>query len=99
VASVLAGQHRQGRAGNLSTSGIFIETTHLLDVGDPLVLSFPTGGGAPLNVSGRVRWVTPFGGADDALPGMGIEFVGLDDTKRSRLERMLEGLPVVEQQG
>lgn len=98
VASVLAGQHRAGRAGNLSTSGIFIETTHLLDIGDPLVLAFPTEGGAPLNVSGRVRWVTPFGGANDAQPGMGIEFVGLDPSKRSRLGAMLEGLPVVDEQ-
>ena len=94
VASVLAGPHRSGRAGNLSSTGIFIETTNLLDLGDPLVLAFPTAGGAPLNVTARVRWVSPFGDAADAQPGMGIEFVGLDARKRSRLEALLVGVPV-----
>ena len=36
MSSVLKGQRQQGRAGNLSTLGVFIETTQLMEVGDPL---------------------------------------------------------------
>ena len=77
------------RAGNVSAGGVFVETAHLLEVGDPVVLSFPGDGGARLVVSGRVRWVTPFGRVDDPTPGMGIEFVGLDAQKRERIEALL----------
>lgn len=81
------------KASNVSSGGVFVETAHLLEVGDPVVLSFPTDptgqGGARLVVSGRVRWVTPFGRVDDPTPGMGIEFVGVDKTKRDKIDALL----------
>lgn len=92
VSSVFAGA-QQGTVGNLSSGGVFVETAHLLDEGDPVVLNFPGREGGPLHITGRVRWVTPFGGLDDARAGMGIEFVGLDERRRSRLESILAGLP------
>ena len=33
--------------------------------------------GKRVRISGRVRWVTPFGGLKDARAGMGIELVGV----------------------
>jgi len=77
------------KANNVSAGGVFVETAHLLEVGDPVVLSFPGEGGARLVVSGRVRWVTPFGRVDDPTPGMGIEFVGLDKSKRDKINALL----------
>jgi Tfp pilus assembly protein PilZ len=80
----------QPRTQNVSSGGVFVESAHLLDVGDPVVLSF--GGGeraGRLVVTGRVRWVTPFGGVTDPVPGMGIEFVGLDAPKREKLDALL----------
>jgi Tfp pilus assembly protein PilZ len=77
-------------ASNLSIGGVFVETGSPLDVGDPVVVAFPTGGDGAFSVNGRVRWVTPFGRLDDARPGMGIEFVGVDGFKRARLKDLLE---------
>lgn len=77
------------RAGNVSSGGVFVETAHLLEVDDPVMLSFPNDDGKRLVVSGRVRWVTPFGRLDDPTPGMGIEFVGVDPIKRDKIEALL----------
>jgi len=93
VRSVFSGTATTTRTVNLSGGGVFVETTAVLEVGDPVMLSFAMTDGGTLTVSGRVRWVTPFGGVDDAVPGMGISFVGLDEAKRHRLERMLKRVP------
>lgn len=93
VRSVFSGTATSTRTVNLSGGGVFVETTAVLEVGDPVMLSFAMTDGGTLTVSGRVRWVTPFGGVDDAVPGMGISFVGLDEAKRHRLERMLKRVP------
>jgi hypothetical protein len=77
------------RTRDMSMGGVFVETAHLLDVGDPVVLSFPMDDGKRLIVNGRVRWVTPFGRVDDPTPGMGIEFVGVDPTRRDRISALL----------
>jgi hypothetical protein len=74
---------------DLSVGGVFVETADLLEVGDPVVLSFPQPEGKQLVVNGRVRWVTPFGTVSDPTPGMGIEFVGLDAQKRERIFAVL----------
>jgi hypothetical protein len=77
------------RAKDVSSGGVFVETARLLEVGDPVVLSFPGDDGKRVVVSGRVRWVTPFGRVDDPTPGMGIEFVGVDKHKRAKLDSLL----------
>lgn len=81
------------RTSNLSGGGVFVETPVLLDVGDPVLLTFEDKGGLALKVSGRVRWATPFGSLDDPRPGMGIEFTGLDAERRRRVEALFERLP------
>jgi hypothetical protein len=72
-----------------SLHGVFVETAYLLEVGDPVSLSFPLEDGGRLKVSGRVRWVTPFGGLKDARPGMGIELVALAPSARDTLSSLL----------
>ena len=74
---------------DLSAGGVFVETANLLEVGDPVVLSFPLADGKRLVVNGRVRWVTPFGNVADPTPGMGIEFIGVDQGKRDKIEAVL----------
>lgn len=81
------------RTTNLSAGGVFVETPLLLEVGDPVVLTFQEAAGEALKVSGRVRWATPFGTLDDPCPGMGIEFTGLDTARRRRVEALFERLP------
>lgn len=83
-----------GGAGDLtvrdaSLHGVFVETAYLLEVGDPVSILFPIDGGGRLTVSGRVRWVTPFGSLRDARPGMGIELTTLGAAARDALSSLL----------
>lgn len=85
-----AGRVEVDLASNLSARGAFVRTATPLDVGDPLLLTFDVPGSRfPLQVAARVRWVTPFGDADSGRPGMGVEFIALDERKRSALEHLL----------
>lgn len=72
-----------------SLHGVFVETAYLLEVGDPVSILFPVEGGGRLKVSGRVRWVTPFGSLRDARPGMGIELTALGAAARDALSAIL----------
>jgi hypothetical protein len=76
---------REDRIRDASLHGVFVETARVLEVGDPVVLAFTLDDGKRLRVSGRVRWVTPFGGLRDARPGMGIELVGVAAAARDLL--------------
>lgn len=83
-----------GGAGDLtvrdaSLHGVFVETAYLLEVGDPVSIMFPVDGGGRLTVSGRVRWVTPFGSLREARPGMGIELTTLGASARDALGALL----------
>jgi uncharacterized protein (TIGR02266 family) len=85
----VAGADGEPTTRDLSAGGVFVETADLLEVGDPVVLSFPLPDGKRLVVNGRVRWVTPFGNVADPTPGMGIEFVGVDQGKRDKIDAVL----------
>lgn len=83
-----------GAAGDLtvrdaSLHGVFVETAYLLEVGDAVSIMFPVEGGGRLTVSGRVRWVTPFGSLREARPGMGIELTTLGGSARDALSALL----------
>ena len=82
------GLERQ-RLANASLTGVFIETASPLEVGDAVEIAFPRPGGRKLKVQGRVRWVTPFGGLNDARPGMGVELFGVDAEKRELLAELI----------
>src|SRR5262245_16547846 len=75
---------------NLSAGGTFIHTERELDIGTEvqLVLSFP-GLVHAIPIDGVVRW-TRRPETEDGEPGIGIEFVRMDDEARQRLEQVIE---------
>jgi type IV pilus assembly protein PilZ len=80
-------------AVNISRGGIFINTRNPLAVGTTvrLIISLPDTA-FPFDLSGRVMRVNEFDNPSNQVPGMGIEFVDVDDEKRARIERFVERL-------
>jgi len=80
-------------AVNISRGGIFINTRNPLAVGSTvrLIISLPDTA-FPFDLSGRVTRVSEFDNPSNQVPGMGIEFVDVDEDKRSRIERFVERL-------
>ena len=80
-------------AVNISRGGIFINTRNPLAVGTTvrLIISLPDTA-FPFELSGRVTRVAEFNNPSNQVPGMGIEFVDVDDEKRARIERFVERL-------
>src|SRR5215468_5158887 len=80
-------------AVNISKGGIFINTRNPLAVGTTirLIISLPDTA-FPFELTGRVARVAEFNNPSNQVPGMGIEFVDVDDEKRARIERFVERL-------
>ena len=80
-------------AVNISRGGIFINTRNPLAVGSVvrLIVSLPDAA-FPFDLTGRVIRVHEFDNPSNQVPGMGIEFMDVDDEKRSRIERFVERL-------
>lgn len=80
-------------AVNISRGGMFINTRNPLSVGSivRLIVSLPDAA-FPFDLTGRVIRVHPHDPNSDMDPGMGIEFVDVDEEKRARLERFVERL-------
>ena|SRR5579871_867550 len=80
-------------AVNISRGGIFINTRNPLAVGTTvrLIISLPDTA-FPFDLTGRVMRVNEFDNPSNQVPGMGIEFVDVDDEKRARIERFVERL-------
>ncbi|HLU67428.1 MAG TPA: TIGR02266 family protein [Kofleriaceae bacterium] len=76
---------------NLSTGGTFIHTEREMEPGTEvqLVLSFP-GLVRPIPIDGVVRWSRRAG--PEGEPGVGIEFVRMDDESRRQLEAVIEAI-------
>jgi uncharacterized protein (TIGR02266 family) len=85
-------------AVNISKGGIFVNTRSPLAIGSQvrLILSLPDGA-FPFDLSGRVAWVNEYDNATNLVPGMGIEFLDIDEGKRTRIaafvDRLKEELP------
>ena len=80
-------------AVNISRGGMFINTRNPLAVGSivRLIVSLPDAA-FPFDLTGRViRTHAPDQGGD-IIPGMGIEFVDVDDEKKDRLAKFVEKL-------
>ena len=80
-------------AVNISQGGIFINTRNPLSVGTTvrLIVSLPDAQ-FPFDLTGRVARVNEFDNPSNQVPGMGIEFVDVDEDKRSRIERFVDRL-------
>ena len=80
-------------AVNISRGGIFINTRNPLAIGTTvrLIISLPDAA-FPFDLTGRVIRVSEFDNPSNQVPGMGIEFVDVDEDKRSRIERFVERL-------
>ncbi|HYR56426.1 MAG TPA: TIGR02266 family protein [Myxococcaceae bacterium] len=80
-------------AVNISRGGMFINTRNPLAVGTTvrLIISLPDTA-FPFDLNGRVTRIAEFNNPSNQVPGMGIEFVNVDDEKRARIERFVERL-------
>jgi type IV pilus assembly protein PilZ len=80
-------------ATNISHGGIFINTRNPLAVGTTvrLIISLPDTA-FPFDLTGRVTRVNEFDNPSNQVPGMGIEFVDVDDEKRARIDRFVDRL-------
>jgi len=80
-------------AVNISRGGIFINTRNPLGVGTTvkLIISLPDAP-FPFDLVGRVKRVNETNNPANHVPGMGIEFLDVDDDKRLRIERFVQRL-------
>ncbi|RKH53779.1 PilZ domain-containing protein [Corallococcus llansteffanensis] len=80
-------------AVNLSRGGLYINTQQPLPVGTVvrLLVSLP-GASFPVDLVGKVTRTTAQGTPGSEVPGMAVEFVDVDDDKRSRIEAFVERL-------
>jgi uncharacterized protein (TIGR02266 family) len=80
-------------AVNISQGGIFINTRTPLPEGTTvrLIISLPDTA-FPFELAGRVARVCEFNNPSNQAPGMGIEFVDVDEEKKERIERFVERL-------
>ena len=89
---------------DISSLGIFLSTEKTSPPGTRLTLKFAPPGevrsavsepDAPFTVDGFVRW-TAEGGPHD--PGMGIEFVELEDATRARLLELINAIAYLDRE-
>jgi uncharacterized protein (TIGR02266 family) len=74
-------------ADNISSGGMFVRTTDAHPVGSMVYLQFFVEGGEKLIEGlGRVVHVNP---QEHAVPGMGIEFVNLDDASQEVIDQIV----------
>ncbi|GHG95732.1 hypothetical protein GCM10012319_59500 [Comamonas sp. KCTC 72670] len=80
-------------AVNLSKGGLYINTDKPLPVGTEvrLLVTLP-GVHFPVDLTGRVTRTSAVGASKSQSPGMAVEFVDVDDDKRTRIEEFVERL-------
>lgn len=80
-------------AVNISRGGMFINTRNPLAIGSTvrLIISLPDAA-FPFDLTGKVIRVSEFDNVQNQVPGMGIEFVDVDEEKQVRIERFVERL-------
>jgi type IV pilus assembly protein PilZ len=80
-------------AVNVSKGGLFINTPEPLPIGTAvkLIVNLP-GAKFPFDLEGRVAWVEKVGNGANVSPGMGIEFVGVDEAVRAQIQGFVEKL-------
>ncbi len=80
-------------ATNISRGGLFINTRKPLPVGTAvkILIQLP-GASFPFQLGGRVTRITEYDNRANMVPGMGIEFVDMDDSKRRDIESFVDRL-------
>ena len=78
---------------NISKGGLFINSRTPLPEGTTvrLIIQLPDTP-FPFDLTGKVVRVSEFDNTTNEVPGMGVEFVDIDDDKRARIERFVEKL-------
>jgi len=80
-------------ATNISHGGLFINTRKPLPVGtDVKILIQLPGAAFPYELHGRVARVTEFDNAANMVPGMGIQFMAVDEARRRELDEFVTRL-------
>src|SRR5437870_12459957 len=80
-----------GWGTNLSVGGVFVNSQHAAAVGTRVQILLQLPGHGECKLAGRVAWAQPSGpGVDE--PGMGIEFLQIDEDTRDLVGRMVEKL-------
>jgi type IV pilus assembly protein PilZ len=80
-----------GWGTNLSVGGVFVNSQHCARIGSPVNVLLQLPGHGDCKIAGRVAWTQASGpGVDE--PGMGIEFLNLDDDIRALVGKMVEKL-------
>ena len=80
-------------ATNISQGGLFINTRKPLQVGTAVTIVIQLPGAAfPFQLGGRVTRVTEYDNHANMVPGMGIEFTGVDEGRRREIEGFVERL-------
>src|SRR2546426_9934114 len=80
-----------GWGTNLSTGGVFVNSNGAPPVGTPVHVLLQLPGVSECKLNGRVAWSQPSGpGVDE--PGMGIEFLEVDEKTLALVGKMVEKL-------
>ncbi|MBI3183582.1 MAG: TIGR02266 family protein [Myxococcales bacterium] len=75
-----------GFSEDISEGGLFVATVAAAEVGDEVEVRFTLPWGEPIEARGVVRWTRePNDGTPDVFPGLGVQFVGLDDRAREAI--------------
>jgi type IV pilus assembly protein PilZ len=80
-------------ATNISQGGLFINTRKPLPVGTAVkILVQLPGASFPCQLEGRITRVTEFDNTANMVPGMGVEFLNVDEAKRLEIEAFVARL-------
>jgi uncharacterized protein (TIGR02266 family) len=80
-----------GWGTNLSVGGVFVNSQHAAPVGTRVQILLQLPGHSECKLAGRVAWAQASGpGVDE--PGMGIEFLEVDEETRALVGKMVEKL-------
>jgi uncharacterized protein (TIGR02266 family) len=78
---------------NISRGGLFINTRKTLPVGTSVrILVQLPGASFPFQLEGRVTRITEFDNRANMVPGMGIEFIDVEEGRRRELEEFVARL-------
>jgi len=79
-----------GLSMNMSEGGVFVATHRLVPIGTVLTLDMDLPNhDEPISVLAEVRWTRAYTGQDDVPPGLGLQFVDLDDAALAIVRRFV----------